>query len=132
MPITPTINALHGQRVEVYRNLHKGCWSVRHEGRVVAHLKSLTLAKCTFAVQPAGNRKVRETGRKNVHAFVRGQFLGTAEWELPYTVSYNPHKNTTFVIGDDPVFEADYVTLKTNHTVEADFDRRMTYVASGS
>lgn len=58
--------------VEAYWNLHKGCFSYRPPGGRVEHSPSLTLSQAKFAVQPAGREKVRTTGRKNVHAFVRG------------------------------------------------------------
>ena len=80
----------HGDRVEVYRNLHNNTFSVRLlrprlgrgdysrwrlKGKVIKHLENwmtLNLQNVKFAVQPAGRDKVRREGRKNVHAFVRG------------------------------------------------------------
>jgi hypothetical protein len=92
-------------RVEVYRNLHKQCWSVRalegeRKGRVIAHTHDLILEECRYAVQPAGRDKVRRSGRKNVHAFIRGTLP-----EQPMTmrpgaqrVTYNPYKHDGFVL----------------------------------
>lgn len=65
-------------RVAVYFNLHRKCYSVRAEegpqkGRVIAHASGVGLHFCTMSVGEAGNRKVRETGKKNVHAFIRGE-----------------------------------------------------------
>jgi len=87
----------HGDRVEIYRNLHNGTHSVRlvrprvgrgHpegddsrwelKGKVVKHLQhhqSIFLRDVKFAVQPAGRERVRREGRKNVHAFVRGTVI---------------------------------------------------------
>ena len=80
----------HGDRVEVYRNLHNNTFSVRllHprmgrrdwfrwrlKGKVIKHLEnwmSVYLEDVKFAVQPAGLARVRHEGKKNVHAFVRG------------------------------------------------------------
>lgn len=64
-------------RVSVYFNLHRKCFSIRAEegpekGRVLAHADNLGLRSVTMSVGQAGNRKVRETGKKNVHAFMRG------------------------------------------------------------
>lgn len=86
-------------RVEVYKNLHTGTYSVRHKGRVIDHPTRLTLWNVTFAVQPAGREKVRREGRKNVHAFVRGELAdpGLRFMEPPVRVSYNPYENDTFV-----------------------------------
>lgn len=92
-------------QVEVYFNLHKRLFSVRESGRVIAHLPFIVLRDCTFAVQPAGLRRVRETGVKNVHAFVRGAwdrnpdtpfYIATAE-----RVRYNPYISDTFFVVND-------------------------------
>jgi hypothetical protein len=93
----------HGDRVEVYRNLHNGTHSIRRNGKVVKHLQhhqSIFLKDVKFAVQPAGREKVRREGRKNVHAFVRGTVIlpstinGTTDEfkkKMPYVVTYNPY-----------------------------------------
>lgn len=59
-------------RVHVYRNVNKGCWSVRKNGRVVRHVDEITLIRTRFHVQPAGRRRFQQTGVKNVHAYVSG------------------------------------------------------------
>lgn len=92
-------------KVEVYWNLHRKCWSVRHQGKVLTHLPKVTLYGVTWVVQPAGNRKVRAEGRKNVHAFARGTWGGSPEeydWELvARRISYNPYREDSFVLADD-------------------------------
>jgi len=62
-------------RVEVYFNLHKKLWSVvdLSTGLVVEHVHEIAIANPVFTVQPAGRAKVIRDGRKNVHAFVRGE-----------------------------------------------------------
>lgn len=115
-------------RVEVYRNLHSGTWSVRalegpSKGRVIAHPKTVAIEDPTFVVQPAGNAKVRAEGKKNVHAFVRGTLkyyqdrpaperfkLANDGWE---NATYNPYENTTFVNQStgEPVRKADVAVL---------------------
>ena len=98
----------HGDRVEVYRNLHNGCMSIRRDGKVVKHLEpwmTLYLQDVKFAVQPAGREKVRREGKKNVHAFVRGTVVKARMHHLTETfrekcnnwVTYNPYQNDTFV-----------------------------------
>lgn len=64
-------------RVSVYFNLHRKLFSVRAEdgpekGRVIAHADALGLHFCKLIVGQAGNAKVRREGRKNVHAFIKG------------------------------------------------------------
>jgi hypothetical protein len=124
------IRAILNRRVEVYYNLHKNCWTVRSlerwdYGKVIAYVSAISLKNCKFVVQPAGNRRVRETGRKNVHAFVRGIVIGlnsparSADLEPFNQVVYNPYKNTTFVLkwNSKPVHEARRVTLLSDRTV---------------
>ena len=101
------------RKFEVYRNLQKRCWSVRSfiTKKVVCHEESLYLYAPIFRVQQAGNRKVRETGVKNVHAYVQGYWNGpgsvpNSSLFLPSRIKYNPFDYRTFVFAntDDPVF----------------------------
>lgn len=105
-------------RVETHVHIGKArkgesaCLSVRDlpNGKV-RYSGTLVLRNASFAVQPAGLRRFRESGQKNVHAFVRGDWA----MELPFAsrtidvssreftehwaeVSYNPAKNDSFVI----------------------------------
>lgn len=86
------------QRVQVYRNLTKRCWSVRHKGRVIAHAVAVYLKDCTFKVQEGGRKRVLRERRKNVHAFVEG--YGEHEYQpvgsVVQRVVYNPYKMSTF------------------------------------
>jgi len=103
----------YGDKIEVYRNLHKKCFSVRHKGKVVGYLhdnEQLALTNVKFAVQPAGRAKVLRENKKNVHAFVRGEYVGyenNLDNEMYfgkfedldfYAVSYNPYKSDKFVV----------------------------------
>ena len=78
----------HGDRIEVYRNLHNDTFSIRRNGKVVKHLanwQSIFLKDVKFAVQPAGREKGRREGKKNVHAFIRGTYLAPSTF--PHTTS---------------------------------------------
>ena len=92
-------------RVEVYWNLHKKCWSVRHKGKVIAHERAVDLFDVTWVVQPAGNARVRREKRKNVHAFARGTLaedgviLYSSDICFVNIVKYNPYEDTTFMRG---------------------------------
>ena len=103
----------YGDKIEVYRNLHKKCFSVRHKGKVVGYLhdnEQLALTNVKFAVQPAGRAKVLRENKKNVHAFVRGEYVGFENnltnnlyfgkfEDLDFhAVSYNPYKSDKFVV----------------------------------
>jgi len=107
--------------VQVYWNLHKNVWSVRHKGKVISHQGIICLSDVTFRVQPAGRDRVRREGKKNVHAFACGTYDTRS---LPNSViirggegmrkiTYNPYRFDSFVYDDDltPVTKCDRVVL---------------------
>ena len=117
---------------DIYRNLHSGTWSLvdRRVGKVAAHPDEAGMADVSLVVQPAGNRKVRETKKKLVHAFVRGRFVDVEAYSRfskddvrrqGVEITYNPYKHTSFVEADTEreVKEADYVFLFSDKTVWA-------------
>lgn len=61
-------------RIRAYYNLHKKCFSVQDykTGKVVEHADELFVTNAMFVVRKSGNKRVKEEGRKNVHAFVNG------------------------------------------------------------
>jgi len=107
-------------RVEIYWNLHKKMYSVRDAktGRVVAHTYQSTIKDAEFVVRQSGNRKVRETGVKNVHAFVRGELrdldITDEAWDWD-RITYNPYKYTSFVHvnSEHPIRKAQMAYLMT-------------------
>ena len=100
-------------RVEVYKSTTRTgrfrYWSIRaaegaDRGRVIARRAELMIHGPAFVVQPAGRERVRATGRKNVHAFVRGEFDEgiTPTWlEGGHLIAYNARKHGTFVLVRD-------------------------------
>lgn len=103
-------------RVECYWNLHKDCLSARPtvKGGRVTHMHRVWLKDVSLAVQPAGMARVRNEGRKNVHAFVRGTVINWSAF-LPGALesdtdklerlgwvraTYNPYRHDSFVIAD--------------------------------
>lgn len=91
-------------RAYVYRNLHRDCFSIRVGGRVRQHAKEVGLEDAKFLVQPAGQKRVLKTGRKNVHAFVVG-LVDESGSEQPYRIHdgeafYNPREVACFVDRD--------------------------------
>ena len=91
-------------KVEVYRNLHKNCWSVRdsNTSRVIDHVNYIHLDDATLVVRPAGREKVLREKRKNVHAFIKGTASFLSECDNTYSkqVIYNPYKYNSFVLYD--------------------------------
>jgi hypothetical protein len=117
-------------KVEVYWNIRKKCYSVRHKGKVIAHVPFVTLKNVRWVVQPAGRRRVRREKQKNVHAFARGTWLyGNDELELTnqklrltkrQPIMYNPYHHTSFVACHAPdiqVEHSDYAQLGSTFSV---------------
>lgn len=109
-------------RVEVYYNLHKNVFSVRHKGKVIAWGNRVTIESPEYVVREKGRQKVLEEGRKNVHAFVRGTLsdinnfkFGKIQQRLsePRELTYNPYKYDSFVDGDtyQPVKKSKWARL---------------------
>lgn len=109
-----------GDKISVYRNLHKDGISIKKDNLVHGHAQLVSMANVSFSVGKAGNKKVRETGHKNVHALVNGTIINAEEVEdvdALYLelekrgckrVYYNPYKVTTFVEygSNKPISEA--------------------------
>lgn len=109
--------------VEVYRNLHKKCWSVRQRGKVRLHADYICLKSAEFKVSQKGRTRVLKEQRKNVHAFIKGFIVSPTEinnnvlvgggvgveW---VDVTYNPYKHDSFVTDKGKaVLHADYVDM---------------------
>ena len=99
-------------KVDVYWNLHKNTYSVRHKGKVVSHVPCIRLANVQWIVQPAGRQRVLRDRRKNVHAFARGTWLTNDDiirhlndsraLTKPVHVMYDPYRFKTFVLCNAP------------------------------
>ena len=99
------------EKVRVYWNLHKHKWSVQSckTGLVIDHRQYLTLQGAKFVVRKGGQKRVREEGKKNVHAFAVGYIYGKGgfggmevgtDWDRvkynPYTDDYFMHKGENY------------------------------------
>lgn len=97
-------------KIDAYANLNRDCISVRSResedyGLVVAHEQQVRMRDVEFTVQPAGQERCRETGVKNVHAFVRG------EWDQRVSVISGAH------VIYDPYTQDSFFTPKTGDAV---------------
>ena len=107
------------KKVRVYWNLHKNVWSIQDckSGLVIDHMSDLVLEDAKFVVRKGGQKRVREQGKKNVHAFAAGRFSlknGLASYvKGARRVTYNPYVNETFVFAEtgEPVTDAYVVTM---------------------
>ena len=101
-------------RVRVYYNLHKKCFSVQDykTGLVTKHTNQLFLTNALFVVRKSGNERVKSEGKKNVHAFVNGivndKPSNTNSFHNSYRVRYNPYEMDYFhyerIVNDKPVW----------------------------
>ena len=103
------------QKVRVYWNLHKKMWSVQDvkSGKVVSHRQFITIRDAKFVVRKGGQKRVRQEGKKNVHAFAVGYV--DDEYNIDnikakpnprfnwYRVTYNPYKHDYFMLEEDEV-----------------------------
>ena len=108
-------------KCEIYKNLHKNCFSIRKFGKVVKYDENLTVFEAKFVVQPAGRQKVLDQKHKNVHAFVRGIYglypkIPEFNVELGQRISYDPYKFGYFYVKESemPIYCADVVCLTSN------------------
>jgi len=88
-------------RVRVYYNLHKRCFSIQDykTGLVTKHTNQLNLSNAMFVVRKSGNERVRSEGKKNVHAFVNGIVNDKQDYTkvgVSYKVRYNPYEMDYF------------------------------------
>ena len=89
--------------VDVYFNVTRKVFSIRQDGIVIAHRSNLFLTHSKFIVRESGQKRVRETGHKNVHAFVRGmwdqkEYRSFKDMMLWRKVSYNPKRDNFFMV----------------------------------
>jgi hypothetical protein len=103
-------------KVFVYRNLHKGCYSVKDwkTKRVIAHVQSIVVENAQFKVSQAGRSRVLKEKRKNVHAGILGDWNPKKRHNISKMktgVYYNPYLCSTFIIKstEKPIFNADRV-----------------------
>jgi|TARA_R110000765_G_scaffold351300_1_gene441284 hypothetical protein len=99
------------QPVKIYRNLHKGCWSVKQNGLVKAHSDEINLYNCEFLVNENNRQKVIKEKRKNVHAFVKGYIWTGANQNLDRRVCYNPYFKDCFydIVLENKIDKAHFV-----------------------
>lgn len=99
--------------IEVYWHVRKKRWSVRENGRVTRHVASITLKDCTLVVQPGGRDRVRRTGQKHVHAWVRGTPGRRSSPLVGFSrLRYNPHNDEGFHAEGHPIRTAKCVVFQ--------------------
>ena len=127
-------------RVEVYFNLHKHLFSVRsaRSGRVILHTDRVHIHNPEFVVRQGGRQRVLREGKKNVHAFVRGEATYFSKYDCPTldNVGYNPYKYDSFVkwVDETPVRRAKraYLSLEPRYNCPHDTVYRPYIYAEGA
>tara|TARA_R110001592_G_scaffold114429_4_gene314284 strand:+ start:1308 stop:1700 length:393 start_codon:yes stop_codon:yes gene_type:complete len=104
---------------EVYYNLRKKLFSVRIKGKVKHHNDNVVIYNPRFVVQEGGRQRVLKTKQKNVHAFVRGSWVGNVGLDFEHNLErayYNPYKCNSFIdyVTQEKVSEAEYAWLTTD------------------
>jgi hypothetical protein len=67
-----------GRKVHVYRNLNRENWSIRRDGRVLAHRPLVVLTDCKMRVCESGRQRGIRDGHRNVHACIEGRYCAEA------------------------------------------------------
>ena len=87
-------------RVQVYFNLHKKVFSIREKKsrKVIAHSSIVILKNVKFTVSKSGRERVLREKKKNVHAFVEGDWCRDQHLMMHgNNVRYNPYESDNFV-----------------------------------
>lgn len=106
-----------GDRVRVYRNLHRGCWSIQDEkGKLVlGYAMTIQLKDVSFHVNEKGRQRVLKEKKKNVHAKVWGTVVGFENGYQKDVAYYNPYKTDKFIdLHGNKLDSCESVTLKDN------------------
>jgi|APHM01.1.fsa_nt_gi hypothetical protein len=113
-------------QVDIYRNLHKGGYSVKNKesgtdgyDRVIdeSPVDSITVTDVEFVIWEGKQQQVREQQCKNAHAFVRGEWVDESVQMIAdrqtEPLTYDPYKYDTFVHAEteEPVTTAEVVRL---------------------
>jgi hypothetical protein len=106
-------------RVDVYRNLRSGNFSIRKNGIVQCRADEILMSDVVFKVSQKSRERVLREKQKNVHAIVRGIYKGHGvkrDDSMMKQAYYNPYKVETFVDIDEktPLTEASEAYLKEN------------------
>lgn len=98
------------QRVEVYRNLNSGLFSIRDAKSklVLAHGSHFVITNPKEKISESGRQRVIAKGVKNVHAFISGVYLGEQkqyDYVLKSRINYNPYTMSHFDnLGESKVY----------------------------
>lgn len=112
----------------IYRNLHKDCFSVRHKGRVIAHLQNIIAGDVSFIVSQKGRERVLKEKKKYVHAYVACRWFSDATQQImkgiidtKEEIKYNPYKNEHFEMAGQKIETIGKVIMSENKVFDFEF-----------
>lgn len=108
-----------------YRNLHTGGFSIKNKGKVCERPLMFIMTDAEFKVNIAGNQRAKDSGQRNVHAYVVADNYESYDFDddrvmsigvnifnndLFTEVTYNPFHLDSFVtIGGIPVEKSEFI-----------------------
>ena len=100
-------------KVQVYKNLNRGDWSIRVKGKVIDHRREVTLANVSFHVGESSRQRVIRNRCREVHAWCVGELVETAPNGEGRSITYNPYRSGAFTYRDtnEEIRKADYVVF---------------------
>lgn len=110
-----------GMRVDVYRNLKHGGLSVVDRstttsptyGRVLTRVPEIYLESVSFESYEGKRQETLESGRKNVHAFLRGAVAHPRSLPEGAEVQYTVSRPGCWYSSGERVMEAEHVRVST-------------------
>jgi hypothetical protein len=91
-----------GQVILVAYHFYKRCFSIRDakSKRILGYADHIVISDVKFIVHQSGRMKVLKEKKKNVHAYVKGQFLYSLQGQhagIMREAYYNPYRTEAFV-----------------------------------
>ena len=97
-----------GQKIQVYKNLTTGNWSVRTKTakgwRLNGHYEELTVANATPRTSKCGATRIRSTKSREVVAWIDCEFVSFETTGSKIEVHYNPYRQFDFHYTDGSSF----------------------------
>jgi hypothetical protein len=101
--------------VHVYRNLNRGCWSIRDARTrlVIEHTQRIVLLDPSFFVSRRGRDRVMKARLRGVHAWIIGRVgdLSLADEAPRRQFTYNPFRSDRFHYLDGTPVEGAWAVL---------------------
>jgi hypothetical protein len=101
---------------DVYRNLARGCWSVRVGGRVVARVDRITLSGVVLVIRPGALARVRKRAIREVCAHARGAVTDAPCPPGARRLRFDPYAVGAFTADGEPITAVDQAWFEADGT----------------